>query len=129
MIINMCITQSILHWVNYHLIFFYEFGTNRNFACGELMHKANHLGPPQQRNTTGNEYFWLMLKVFYMTMFCYAVPSVWFTASGNRGSNLSHHWKSHFKNMYSHCQMLGKSCQCQCHGPSQTTPYKRPICA
>ena len=39
-IINIYITHSILHWVHYNLISFYEFATNRNLTCAELMRKA-----------------------------------------------------------------------------------------
>ena len=43
-IINMYITHSILHLVNHNLINFYEFATNINPACAELVRKAFQLG-------------------------------------------------------------------------------------
>ena len=42
-IINMCITNSILLLV---IIWFYEFATNRNLTCSELICKAFQLGHP-----------------------------------------------------------------------------------
>ena len=45
-IIYMYIIQSMLHWLNHNLILFFEFATNRNLTCTELMRKAYQLGRP-----------------------------------------------------------------------------------
>ena len=46
LIINMYITYSMLHLVNYNLILFSKFATNRSLTCIELMCKTYQPGRP-----------------------------------------------------------------------------------
>ena len=45
-IFNMYITHNILHLVNYNLFLFYEFATNKNLTCAQLMRKSYQLERP-----------------------------------------------------------------------------------
>lgn len=50
--INTYITHSILYWANHKLINFYEFSTNINQACAELMREPSQLRGNQKNYTT-----------------------------------------------------------------------------
>ena len=95
-IINMYITHTILHSVNYNLILFYEFATNRNVFCAELMRKGFQLGV---LNNVISMFFWTCLKSF---LYHYRTHDVTFIHQMTYMSSLLLPGNSYFLYFYSY---------------------------